>query len=95
MTDRVDKIGSGLRTGPKTFPWPRLTISQSEKLWGYLLIMPFMAFFVVFFLLPYGMVIWLSVVDWHPRGVTEYVGLQNYADVVEMPSAQKSMFNSF
>ena len=54
-----------------------------------------MAFFVVFFLLPYVMVIWLSIVDWHPRGVTEYVGLQNYADVVEMPSAQKAMVNSF
>ena len=73
----------------------RLTISQSEKLWGYLLILPFMAFFVVFFLFPYVMVIWLSIVDWHPRGVTEYVGLQNYADVVEMPSAQKAMVNSF
>jgi ABC-type sugar transport system permease subunit len=72
-----------------------LTISQSEKLWGYLLILPFMAFFVVFFLFPYVMVIWLSIVDWHPRGVTEYVGLQNYADVVEMPSAQKAMVNSF
>ena len=78
-----------------TFPWPRLTVSQSEILWGYLLILPFMAFFAVFFLFPYGMVIWLSVVDWAPRGTTEFVGLQNYADVVEMDSAQKAMFNSF
>ena len=95
MTDRVDKIGTGWRQGPKLIPWPRLTNEQSERLWGYLLIAPFMVFFAIFFLLPYGMVIWLSIVDWHPRGVTEYVGLQNYADVVEMPSAQKAMVNSF
>ena len=95
MTDRVDKIGTGWRHGPKLIPWPRLTNEQSERLWGYLLIAPFMVFFAIFFLLPYGMVIWLSIVDWHPRGVTEYVGLQNYADVVEMPSAQKAMVNSF
>ena len=93
--NRVDKIGGGLRQGTRMFPWPRLTVSQSEILWGYLLILPFMAFFAVFFLFPYGMVIWLSVVDWAPRGTTEFVGLQNYADVVEMDSAQKAMFNSF
>ena len=93
--DDVNRVGSGWRPIQKRLPWPRLTISQSEKLWGYLLILPFMAFFVVFFLFPYVMVIWLSIVDWHPRGVTEYVGLQNYADVVEMPSAQKAMVNSF
>ena len=93
--DGVNRVGGGWRPIPGMLPWPRLTISQSEKLWGYLLILPFMAFFVVFFLLPYGMVIWLSIVDWHPRGVTEFVGLQNYADVIEMPSAKKAMFNSF
>ncbi len=95
MTDRVDKIGAGWRQRPKSISWPRLTNAQTETMWGFLLIAPFMVFFVVFFLLPYGMVIWLSIVDWHPRGVTEYVGLQNYADVIEMPSAQKSMINSF
>ncbi len=95
MTDRVDKIGTGWRQRPKSIPWPRLTNAQSETLWGFLLIAPFMVLFVIFVLLPYGMVIWLSIVDWHPRGVTEYVGLQNYADVIEMPSAQKSMVNSF
>ena len=54
-----------------------------------------MVFFLIFFILPYGMVIWLSFVDWHPRGVTEWVAFQNYVDVVEMPSAQKAMVNSF
>lgn len=53
--DSVDRIGSDW--GPAMFPWQRLKFSTSDKLWGYLLIAPFMAFFVVFFILPYGMVI--------------------------------------
>lgn len=93
--DSVERLDGGRRWGLKLFPGRRMTYAQLEKLWGYLLIAPFMAFFVVFFILPYGMVIWLSFVDWHPRGVTEWVGFQNYTDVVEMPSARKAMVNSF
>lgn len=66
-----------------------------EKLWGYLFIAPFMAFFALFTLVPYGMVIWLSFVDWHPRGVTEFIGFQNYLDVITMSAAQKALLNSF
>lgn len=95
MIDRVDKVGGVWRLGSRMFPRLSLNNAQSEKLWGYLFIAPFMALFAVFFLLPYAMVIWLSIVEWRPRGVTEFVGLQNYADVIAMPSAQKAMFNSF
>ncbi|HRW09690.1 MAG TPA: sugar ABC transporter permease [Caldilineaceae bacterium] len=73
----------------------RMTYTTVEKLWGYLLIAPFMVFFTIFVLVPYGMVIWLSFVDWHPRGVTAYVGLQNYMAVISTDVARKAMFNSF
>lgn len=79
-------------------PWPgwsSLRYATREKLWGYFLIAPFMIFFIVFVLLPYGMVIWLSFVDWRPRGVTEFIGLRNYTDVIAMPAARKAMVNSF
>lgn len=66
-----------------------------EKLWGYLFIAPFIVFFAIFTLAPYGMVIWLSFVDWHPRGVTEYIGFQNYLNVITMSAAQKALLNSF
>lgn len=79
----------------KRWPWQRFRYATLEKAWGYLLIAPFMLFFVVFFVIPYGMVIWLSFVDWHPRGITEFVGWQNYAEVIEMSSARKAMVNSF
>lgn len=75
--------------------WSRLRYATREKLWGYFLIAPFMLFFIIFVLLPYGMVIWLSFVDWRPRGVTEFIGLRNYTDVIATPAAQKAMINSF
>jgi multiple sugar transport system permease protein len=72
-----------------------MNYSTQSKLWGYILIAPFMLFFLVFYLVPYGMVIWLSLVDWHPRGITEYVGLQNYIEVIHSDPARKGFLNSF
>ena len=84
------------RAATKVWPsWSRLRYATREKLWGYFLIAPFMLFFVLFVLLPYGMVIWLSFVEWRPRGVTEFIGLRNYTDVIAMPAARKAMINSF
>jgi multiple sugar transport system permease protein len=73
----------------------KLKYSTLEKAWGYLFITPFMAFFLVFTILPYAMVVWLSFVDWHPRGVTEFIGFQNYADVIGASAARKALINSF
>ncbi len=73
----------------------KLSYATVEKLWGFLLIAPFMLFFTIFVLVPYGMVVWLSFVDWHPSGVTEFVGLQNYTAVLSTDVARKAMFNSF
>jgi multiple sugar transport system permease protein len=87
MGNQLATTGQGSRFG--------LRYVTREKLWGYLLIAPFMLFFTVFVLVPYGMVIWLSFVDWRPRGVTEFVGLQNYIDVIGMSAARKGLVNSF
>jgi multiple sugar transport system permease protein len=72
----------------------KLKYTTLEKVWGYLFISPFMLFFLAFTILPYAMVVWLSVVDWHPRGVTQFVGLQNYTDVIADNSARKALVNS-
>jgi multiple sugar transport system permease protein len=73
----------------------KIKYTTLEKVWGYLFITPFMAFFLVFTILPYAMVVWLSFVDWHPRGVTEFVGLQNYTEVIGANAARKALVNSF
>lgn len=82
------------RPAPNRFP-RQMKYATTDKLWGYLLIAPFMLFFVVFVLVPYGMAIWLSFVDWHPRGITKFVGLQNYIAVASTTVARKALLNSF
>jgi len=82
------------RPAPNRFS-RQMKYATTDKLWGYLLIAPFMLFFVVFVLVPYGMAIWLSFVDWHPRGITKFVGLQNYIAVASTTVARKALLNSF
>ncbi|MFN8492046.1 MAG: sugar ABC transporter permease [Caldilineaceae bacterium] len=92
--DTTNQVGQpALRT--QTGLGRKLRYATVDKLWGYLLIAPFMLFFIVFVLVPYGMVIWLSFVDWHPRGVTKFVGFQNYLAVASTTVAQKALINSF
>ena len=70
-------------------------LSTREAIAGFALITPFLLFFTVFRVLPYLMGIWLSFVDWHPRGKSEFVGFENYIDVLTMLAFQKALINSF
>lgn len=72
-----------------------MKLSTREKVWGWLFILPFVAFFAVFVLAPFGMAWWLSVVDWKPRGVTTFVGMSNYIALIGMDSFRKALWNSF
>jgi len=74
---------------------PEIRLSTREKIWGWLFIAPFLAFFSVFTLAPFGMAWWLSVVDWKPLGVTTFVGLSNYSKLFAMGSFHKALWNSF
>ncbi|MBX3010184.1 MAG: sugar ABC transporter permease [Caldilineaceae bacterium] len=93
--DTIDQANKPARSVAATGHRGKLKYTTVEKLWGLLLIAPFMIFFIIFVLVPYGMVIWLSFVDWRPRGVTEFVGLQNYTAVVSTDVARKALLNSF
>lgn len=73
----------------------KLGYARRQVLWGYAFITPFMLFFILFFVVPSGMAIWLSVVDWQPLGVTEFVGAKNYVEVLTMDSFHKALRNSF
>lgn len=73
----------------------KLRYSVRQQLWGVAFIVPFIVFFVLFFVIPAGMAIWLSFVEWHPRGVTQFVGLENYTSVLGMDSFHKAVRNSF
>jgi multiple sugar transport system permease protein len=71
-----------------------LTYATIEKLWGYLFIAPFLLLFVLFHVVPAGMAVWLSLVEWKPRSTT-WVGLLNYARILELEAFWTSMRNTF
>jgi raffinose/stachyose/melibiose transport system permease protein len=49
----------------------------------FLFIAPALAFYLAFFIWPYMQLIWLSLLDWSGYGERTYVGLQNYARLME------------
>lgn len=65
-----------------------------ERIWGYLFVAPFLLLFAIFHIVPAGMAVWLSLVDWKPRSVT-WVGLANYTKILELDAFWLAMGNTF
>ena len=72
-----------------------LTQWTVSRLWGYLFIAPFMALFLVFKVYPSLYAVWLSFVIWKPRGASQWIGLQNYANLIQNELLQKAFVNTF
>lgn len=97
--------GSGHDTAPGTregAPAPvRPTWRQRLSLWdakysGYLYVAPFFVVFAVVGLFPLAYTAWVSLHDWSLLGGQgEFVGLQNYRDVLDNPYFSKSVVNTF
>jgi len=66
-TSRFDTVGSA---------------KLREALVGYSFIAIPMAFFVLFFIFPIGYAIYISFFDWGILGAIQYLGLQNYRDLI-------------
>ena len=73
----------------------RSKLAARERTAGLAFIAPFMIFFSVFTLLPFLMAFWLSVVNWKPLGVTQFVGFQHYQTLAKMEAFRKALWNSF
>ena len=83
----------------RSLPRPRLSLgrrrlSTRETIWGWLFVLPFLALFAMFTVSPAGMAVWLSVVQWRPRGVTRFVGIANYSALLGMEAFRKALWNS-
>lgn len=90
-TDTVQGPPQPGRTTPSKPP-PRLTSRDRRgkldvKLSPYLYISPFFIVFAVVGLFPLAYTAFVSVHDWHLiGGQGEFVGLQNFVDVVQQPT---------
>lgn len=65
------RVGEGRRSG-----------SHSESITGWLLAAPSAVLVALFFLLPFGLTIWMSLFDWPAFGPRQPLGLDNYANVL-------------
>lgn len=71
------------------------TGGRSETLSAALLLLPFMAAFILFFLLPALQTLYLSLTESSLTRTSEFVGLANYATLVQDPSFWSSLGNTF
>jgi raffinose/stachyose/melibiose transport system permease protein len=62
---------------------------------GWLFVLPALLFYAVFVLLPLGMSIQYSFVNWNGIGQMTWVGLENYITVLKVPKLLTSIVNAF
>jgi multiple sugar transport system permease protein len=72
---------------------PRST--RREGLPAALLLAPFVAAFLLFFLIPAGITFWMSLTESSLTRTSAFVGLANYATLVTDPSFWDSVLNTF
>jgi multiple sugar transport system permease protein len=58
---------------------------RAENLSGWLLIAPSMLLIGLFFVFPFGLTLYMSVFDWPTFGIPEFIGGQNYIEVLSDP----------
>ena len=74
---------------------PLPLLQRNEERWFWLFIAPFLAGFVLFALLPLIASLALSCMDWNLRGTPKLVGLENYADLVNLEGKGKLVLKAF
>lgn len=74
---------------------PLPLLQRNEERWFWLFIAPFLAGFVLFALLPLIASLTLSFMDWNLRGTPKLVGLENYADLVNLEGKGKLVLKAF
>lgn len=65
-------------TGERVSFFSRLTPSQRRNITGYLFISPFILGFILWFLIPAGVALYLSVHSWNMMSAPQFVGLANF-----------------
>src|SRR5437660_1654361 len=73
----VPAARAGRRARPATLSWRR-----RRQLAGLLCVLPAVALVSVFFFVPLGLDVWMSLNQWPLLGAHEFVGLLNYVQAV-------------
>jgi multiple sugar transport system permease protein len=87
--------GAGRMSRFRSLFAPLPVLQRNEERWFWLFIAPFLAGFVLFALLPLIASLALSFMDWNLRGTPKLVGLDNYADLVNLEGKGKLVLKAF
>lgn len=68
---------------------------KGDSLWGYLFIMPVFLGFVIFALMPILLSMYYSFTKYNLYSPPQFIGLQNYADLLKDELVGKTFFNTF
>jgi multiple sugar transport system permease protein len=68
---------------------------EREEVFGYGLVLPALALLVSLVAFPFGMAIYFSLSDYWVGAPGEFIGLQNFRDVVANEIFQRTVYNSF
>ena len=67
----------------------------SELRWGLLFISPAAVYFLVFWILPLVLAVFYSFTDWSIGGNPDFIGFENYRELVGDPLFRTTVWNSF
>jgi multiple sugar transport system permease protein len=73
---------------------PKLRRGRSETFWAVVLLLPVLLLFLVMYVVPTLAALALSFTDFAIVGTPEWVGLQNYVDLMHSPSFHQAFLNS-
>ena len=96
MSLDLDAAPAGARTpGPPPHRPPRFRLTRLDRAASpYLYIAPFFILFAIFGAFPLVYTFWVSLHDWNLIGTHEFVGLQNYSDLMSDPDFWNATVNT-
>ncbi len=81
--------------GLRGLRWGQLSPSQRRNLTGYIFISPFILGFLIWFLIPALIALYLSVHQWNMISAPEFVGLGNFEHMLSDPLLPQSLKATF
>ncbi|MFD4700572.1 carbohydrate ABC transporter permease [Streptomyces niveus] len=89
--------GGTAGTGRRARRGPASGIKGRQGMWGWLFVSPMVLVLGLFLLLPIGMALWVSLLNWNGQsnpftGAADFVGLDNYSNVLTNDGLDRTLF---
>lgn len=79
---------------PKSIPVRKMKLNR-ESIWGFLFISPNFLIVLIFTIFPVFFSLYISLTDWNLLSKAQFIGLENYKDILTDSTARETFFNTF